>query len=108
MEQGRFDTIACMVHDGKKAAAEADTEISEAIDFARYYAEFRPHPGLAHVGAGSRGGHAAVEFSLCDTLRRCPGRADGGKRRRAQARAGNGGDRVAFGATTLAGRHPAR
>ena len=42
MEQERFDTIACMVHDGKKAAGEADVEISEAIDFARYYAEFRP------------------------------------------------------------------
>jgi RHH-type transcriptional regulator, proline utilization regulon repressor / proline dehydrogenase / delta 1-pyrroline-5-carboxylate dehydrogenase len=46
MEQGRFDTIALMVHDGKKAAWEADTEVSEAIDFARYYAEFRHQAGL--------------------------------------------------------------
>jgi RHH-type proline utilization regulon transcriptional repressor/proline dehydrogenase/delta 1-pyrroline-5-carboxylate dehydrogenase len=52
MEKGRFDTIACMVHDAKKAAAEADTEISEAIDFARYYAEFRPHPALCMSALG--------------------------------------------------------
>jgi RHH-type proline utilization regulon transcriptional repressor/proline dehydrogenase/delta 1-pyrroline-5-carboxylate dehydrogenase len=52
MEQGRFDTIACMVHDGKKAAAEADTEISEAIDFARYYAEFHPNPSLRMSALG--------------------------------------------------------
>jgi RHH-type proline utilization regulon transcriptional repressor/proline dehydrogenase/delta 1-pyrroline-5-carboxylate dehydrogenase len=52
MEQGRYDTIACMVQDGKKAAGEADTEISEAIDFARYYAEFRPHPALRMSALG--------------------------------------------------------
>ncbi len=34
----RFDTIAEMIHEGKKAAREADTEVSEAADFARYYA----------------------------------------------------------------------
>jgi RHH-type proline utilization regulon transcriptional repressor/proline dehydrogenase/delta 1-pyrroline-5-carboxylate dehydrogenase len=52
MEQGRFDTIACMVHDSKKAAAEADPEISEAIDFARYYAQFRPQPGVRMSALG--------------------------------------------------------
>ncbi len=52
MELGRFDTIACMAHDGKKAAAEADTEVSEAIDFARYYAEFRPQPQLRMSALG--------------------------------------------------------
>lgn len=42
MSQQRFQTIACMQRDGKKAIWEADAEISEAIDFARYYAqEFR-------------------------------------------------------------------
>jgi len=46
MEEGRFETIACMVHDAKKAAAEGDPEVSEAIDFARYYAQFRPLRGL--------------------------------------------------------------
>ncbi len=38
MAAARFDTIAQMVHEGKKAAAEADVEVSEAIDFARYAA----------------------------------------------------------------------
>ena len=52
MEQGRFDTIACMVHDARKAAAEADPEVSEAIDFARYYAQFRPQPGLRMSALG--------------------------------------------------------
>jgi len=37
MEQQRFGTIACMIHDAKKAAAEADAEVSEAVDFANYY-----------------------------------------------------------------------
>ncbi|HEY3862300.1 MAG TPA: bifunctional proline dehydrogenase/L-glutamate gamma-semialdehyde dehydrogenase [Verrucomicrobiae bacterium] len=46
MEQGRFDAIACMVHDAKKTAGEADVEVSEAIDFARYYSRFRPYPNL--------------------------------------------------------------
>jgi RHH-type proline utilization regulon transcriptional repressor/proline dehydrogenase/delta 1-pyrroline-5-carboxylate dehydrogenase len=52
MEKDRFDTIACMVHDAKKAAAEADIEISEAIDFASHYAQFRPQPGLRMSALG--------------------------------------------------------
>ena len=38
MEAGRFEAMACMRADAKKAAPEADAEVSEAIDFARYYA----------------------------------------------------------------------
>lgn len=38
MADGRFTTLACLRIDGKKAVAEADAEVSEAIDFARYYA----------------------------------------------------------------------
>jgi RHH-type proline utilization regulon transcriptional repressor/proline dehydrogenase/delta 1-pyrroline-5-carboxylate dehydrogenase len=34
----RFQSIACLREDGKKAIHEADGEVSEAIDFARYYA----------------------------------------------------------------------
>lgn len=34
----RFQSVALIADEGKKAAAEADTEVSEAIDFARYYA----------------------------------------------------------------------
>jgi len=38
MSAQRFDTIACLRVNGKKAIPEADGEVSEAIDFARYYA----------------------------------------------------------------------
>ena len=38
MAAHRMETIAVLRDDGKKAIAEADTEVSEAIDFARYYA----------------------------------------------------------------------
>ena len=38
IEAARFDTIAQMMHEGKKAAVEADGEVSEAVDFARYVA----------------------------------------------------------------------
>ena len=34
-------SIAAMVHDGGKTVAEADVEVSEAVDFARYYASSR-------------------------------------------------------------------
>ncbi|PQO44969.1 bifunctional proline dehydrogenase/L-glutamate gamma-semialdehyde dehydrogenase [Blastopirellula marina] len=42
MQQRRFESIAEMQQTAKKAIAEADSEISEAIDFARYYAEHYP------------------------------------------------------------------
>jgi RHH-type proline utilization regulon transcriptional repressor/proline dehydrogenase/delta 1-pyrroline-5-carboxylate dehydrogenase len=38
MERSRFDTIAQMIYEGKKAAAEGDGEVSEAVDYARYVA----------------------------------------------------------------------
>ncbi|MEQ1854199.1 MAG: aldehyde dehydrogenase family protein, partial [Chthoniobacteraceae bacterium] len=38
MVSARFDAIACMQHEASKAVPEADTEVSEAVDFARYYA----------------------------------------------------------------------
>jgi RHH-type transcriptional regulator, proline utilization regulon repressor / proline dehydrogenase / delta 1-pyrroline-5-carboxylate dehydrogenase len=38
MAEQRFETLAAMVVDTGKTVAEADPEISEAIDFARYYA----------------------------------------------------------------------
>jgi RHH-type proline utilization regulon transcriptional repressor/proline dehydrogenase/delta 1-pyrroline-5-carboxylate dehydrogenase len=57
LESARGDLVATMVHEGGKTVAEADPEVSEAVDFARYYAEhaedladgrvpgavFRPH-----------------------------------------------------------------
>ena len=44
MSAGRFAAIACLRVDGKKAAADADGEVSEAIDFARYYARTTEAP----------------------------------------------------------------
>jgi len=39
LAETRFASIARIREEGKKAVAEADSEVSEAIDFARYYAE---------------------------------------------------------------------
>ncbi len=49
MSAHRMATIAVLRDDGKKAVAEADVEVSEAIDFARYYAT----TGAAPAGAQS-------------------------------------------------------
>ena len=40
----RFGSIALLREEGKKAPAEADAEVSEAIDFARYYADHATVP----------------------------------------------------------------
>ena len=47
LARARGDLIATMVIDGGKAVAEADSEVSEAIDFANYYAHSLSQPGLA-------------------------------------------------------------
>ncbi len=44
----RFETIALLMVEGKKTVAEADTEVSEAIDFARYYASTGRLPDGEH------------------------------------------------------------
>ncbi len=49
----RFETIALLREEGKKAPLEADTEVSEAIDFAAYYAEAGQRP--AGTAASARG-----------------------------------------------------
>ncbi len=55
MEAERGRAIAAMMHDTSKTAREADTEVSEAIDFARYYArsclELESRRGQAHLVA---------------------------------------------------------
>ncbi len=38
----RGDLISCMVHEAAKTLAQADPEVSEAIDFARYYGDAAP------------------------------------------------------------------
>ena len=50
MSEQRFSAIACMRATAKKAVAEADAEVSEAIDFARYYARWEvPQVLAAHA-----------------------------------------------------------
>nr|WP_245700858.1 bifunctional proline dehydrogenase/L-glutamate gamma-semialdehyde dehydrogenase [Sanguibacter gelidistatuariae] len=39
LEEARTDLVATMVHEAHKTVAEADPEVSEAVDFAVYYAE---------------------------------------------------------------------
>lgn len=39
LEEARGDLVAAMVHEPGKTVAEADPEVSEAVDFARYYAD---------------------------------------------------------------------
>lgn len=46
IENRRGRIIATMVRDADKAAAEADVEVSEAVDFANYYADSLRAPGF--------------------------------------------------------------
>ncbi|HMO11523.1 MAG TPA: aldehyde dehydrogenase family protein, partial [Actinotalea sp.] len=39
LEHARGELVRAMVHEAGKTVAEADPEVSEAVDFARYYAE---------------------------------------------------------------------
>ena len=39
LEERRADLISTMIHEGSKTIGQADPEVSEAIDFARYYAD---------------------------------------------------------------------
>ena len=54
----RGDLVAAMVHEGHKTVAEADPEVSEAVDFARWYGERAldlAHPGPAGLGLDGAG-----------------------------------------------------
>ena len=54
----RGDLVAAMVHEGRKTVAEADPEVSEAVDFARWYGERAldlAHPGPAAPGPAGPG-----------------------------------------------------
>ena len=111
MEAQRAETIALLANDGKKAVTEADGEISEAIDFARYYSGYTSPPRPAGRSARRRGRGAAVEFSVCHPLQRRTCGAHGRQRRDPEARAGNHGHGLASGAAALgrgraAGRAP--
>jgi RHH-type proline utilization regulon transcriptional repressor/proline dehydrogenase/delta 1-pyrroline-5-carboxylate dehydrogenase len=47
MAERRATTIAVMARDGGKTVAEADPEVSEAVDFARFYASRAPRDGTS-------------------------------------------------------------
>lgn len=51
----RGSLIATMLRDAGKSVAESDAEVSEAIDFARYYAE-----GLSQIGTGDGTEHSPL------------------------------------------------
>ncbi len=51
MASGRGRSIATMVHEATKTVGEADVEVSEAVDFARYYAESAQRLGTTAHGA---------------------------------------------------------
>jgi RHH-type proline utilization regulon transcriptional repressor/proline dehydrogenase/delta 1-pyrroline-5-carboxylate dehydrogenase len=52
MGEGRYESIACMRVDAKKAIPEGDVEVSEAIDFARYYARHSVPEGIEAKAVG--------------------------------------------------------
>lgn len=47
MQEARFGTVARIVKEGNKNAIEADAEVSEAVDFANYYATYRGVEGVS-------------------------------------------------------------
>lgn len=55
MAAAREDTIACLIRDGAKSVSEADGEVSEAVDFANYYARCLDTPGLEGSVPSGRG-----------------------------------------------------
>jgi len=55
MDIERGDTIGCLILDGAKSAKEADSEISEAIDFANYYARHHELEGIENCDFKGRG-----------------------------------------------------
>ena len=82
MAARRARTIAVMCRDGGKTVAEADPEVSEGVDFARFYAASRAR--RRRFNAAWRGARrAAVELPLRHSRRRRARRARGGQRRRA-------------------------
>ena len=62
----RARAIAVMARDGGKTVAEADPEVSEGIDFARFYASRARLRRRVHATRGGTG-RAAVELPLRHT-----------------------------------------
>ena len=100
--------MGAMLADGGKTLAESDPEVSEAIDFCRFYADsaqyFHELPGVAAQRQGRGRRRLAVEFSAGDSLRRRRGGARGRQHRDPQAGVRHGAHRVPAVPMLLAGR----
>ena len=90
LEAHRADLIEVAGSETGKVLAESDIEVSEAVDFANYYAAnargARPRAWREVRPRCGHGGRPAVELSARDPRRRRAGRARRGIRRRVQAR----------------------
>ena len=103
MEAERGTTLSLMAHEAAKTVAEGDPEVSEAIDFARYYASGidrlvdrgADRSGLAVRARRRRRGRLAVELPVRHSGRRRAGGPGGRQRRDAQAGARGARDRTA-------------
>ncbi len=87
----RAQFVGLLVLDAGKRALEADVEVSEAIDFAEYYArQARATARALHARSQGRGGgHTALEFPALDRARLGLGCARRGQRGPAEAAAGD-------------------
>ena len=54
----RGDLVAAMVHEGRKTIAEADPEVSEAIDFARWYGDRALDPAGSELAGSELAGRS--------------------------------------------------
>ena len=105
MEEHRSSTIAVMARDAGKTEAEADPEVSEAIDFARFYsscdAQTSPTRRRSESSSSCRRGTSPTPFLPAASARRSPpatGHLETG--------AGDRGDGVAIGQQLWAGGVP--
>ena len=101
----RGELLAVMAVDAGKTVREGDPEVSEAIDFATYYAAHIPAAGagfrpLRHGGRWPRRGTSRLSIPAGGVLGR-PGRR---QRRHLEARAGDGRHRRRAGRGALGGR----
>ena len=96
----RGDLIGAMILDGAKTVPEADAEVSEAVDFARYYADAARDPTRWRTVASSRSAwwswHRPGTFRFRSRPAACWQRC-GRQCRRLEAGAGSGPGRMAAG-----------
>ena len=100
----RGHLLAVMAFDAAKTVREGDPEVSEAIDFAVYYAAHIPAAGLRLSPLRHGGGGSALELPPVHPGRRGAGRPGGRERGHLEARARIGGGRGCAGRGAVGGR----